>query len=223
MNTLGYLHYHHGVQTGVSLPSQVAQPGVINSRRAKQGFGAFPWLFKWSNHGSPRSLLRYGFDANMNSALVLDLPPYIWCWCFPMNAWLMRILRYCSISLDESAKWMGWTLPSLLANRPFHRLFVQWLPFKHFGLSWGLSELYYLCLNSCFVTKWTLLYGSRWSSNLYQWPKVKNRLCSRCYFDHGSNLCILLPYKRTLFQAWHAGGDKDKKNRILFQAHLFLS
>ena len=104
------------------------------------------------------------FDAEcLEPTLVLDLP-FVG-GGIPMNAWLMKgYFDTVPISLDESAKLDGWTLPSLLANRPsscssndcrsstlgFHGAFRDYI----------LSK---------FLLRDEVNYnGSRWSSNLYQ-------------------------------------------------------
>ena len=124
-----------------------------------------------------------------------------------MNAWLMKgYFDTVPISLDESAKLDGaGTLPSLLANRPSscssndcRSSTLGFLgPFGDYILSKFLlrDEVNY-----------TVAVGLQ---TFISDQKSKNRLlCSRCYFDRGSNLYLILLPTKNFVSGLTAGGDK---------------
>ena len=126
-----------------------------------------------------------------------------------MNAWLMKgYFDTVPISLDESAKLDGaghfrrfWQIVLPLV-RPMIAVQALWAFMGPFG-DYILSK--FLLRDE---VNYTVAVGLQTFISDQKNQKIR-LLCSRCYFDRGSNLYLILSsYKRTLFSGLTAGGDK---------------
>ncbi len=186
----------------VSLPSRVARTAVTVSWRKQSLVFLLRWL-NGPNHGSHKAFFVMTWCWN-----TLNQP-----WFFDLPFMLVVLFRLLNALVDEGyfdtvpipsvnmRNWLGWTY-FISFNDQCFLLFVQWLPFKHFGLSQGpfgtISLAKFLLRDEVNFGSIEILKPSSVTK------ESKNRLLySRCYFDHlVPILSYSSSYKRTLFQAW---------------------